>query len=333
MKYTCNTCGARYAIPEERVKDAGENGLRVRCSRCRSIMAVSLVDMSQAAKGDDDITQPLGVRRKKRRASHVGEPLGTEVGMSAADVGPAPAMLSTSGVYRPLPGVDRAVTGLHMPKLAAAMPGRDWYAAFGGRARGPYSRVELELLAEQGRVRSSTLIWRPGFDEWRRVRAEGNPRDDELAWLRSIVEERKRQERAASDKAAREHGIHRLHLEDLAGPVKTPPPLPAIEYAELVDGSAKPKVLLVGKKLPSEAYPSHGDEAGLVYAADQVFGATRFGALPLSKNRAPGRGWRRRRAVLAGALLVALGVVLAAYTLPALGVSSPVVEALVSLLR
>lgn len=331
MKYACNTCGARYAIPDSRVRDAGEAGLRVRCSRCRAIMAVCLSDRGEA-RVDEDITQPLGVRRKKLR-TRAGDPvvqaLPTEVGMAAADAGPAPAALSSSGVYRPLPGVSRAVTGLHMPGLSAAMPGRDWYAAFGGRARGPYSRTELELLAEQGRVRSSTLVWRPGFDEWRRVRGEGKPHDADLAWLRGIVDERKRRERAVSDKAAREHGIHRLHLEDLAAPPKTPPPLPVVNYAAHDDASTKRPVLLVGRKRPSER---HEDE--LAFAADRVFGAPRLGEPPVRDAAHFARRSRQRRAFVAGALLAALGVVLAAYTLPALGLLPPtVVEALVSLLR
>lgn len=332
MKYACNTCGARYAIPDSRVVAAGEQGLRVRCSRCRAIMAVCLSDRGEVVH-DDDITQPLGVRHKKLRAP-MSDPamqvLPTEVGMAAADAGPAPAALSRSGVYRPLPGVSRGVTGLHMPTVGAAMPGRDWYAAFGGRARGPYSRTELELLAEQGRVRSSTLVWRPGFEAWRRVRGEGKPHDRDLDWLRGIVDARKRRERAASDRAAREHGIHRLHLDDLGAPPKTPPPLPVVDYTELDGASTKRPVLLVGRKLPKAQRPS---EDALAFAADRVFGQPQLGETRVRELERSERR-TRHRAFLAGALLAGFGVVLVAYTLPALGLLPPtVVEAVLSLLR
>lgn len=336
MKYACNTCGARYAIPDSRVRAAGEQGLRVRCSRCRAIMAVCLGDGGQATH-EEDITQPLGVRRRRRRRGHAPardvavQVLPTEVGMAAADAGPAPAALSASGVYRPLPGVGRGVTGLHMPKVGAAMPGRDWYAAFGGRARGPYSRTELELLAEQGRVRSSTLVWRPGFDAWRRVRGEGKPEDVDLDWLRGIVAARKRRERAISDRAAREHGIHRLHLDDFATPPKTPPPLPVVDYTGEDGASAKRPVLLVGRKLPKG---QHEGEQDLAFAADRMFGEPRLGEPKVSGLEHAARRSRHRRAFLAGALIAAFGVVLVAYTLPAVGLLPPaVVEALLSLLR
>lgn len=333
MKHACNSCGARYAIPESRVKAAGKQGLRVRCSRCRAIMAVCWSDVG-AAKADEDITQPLGVRRNRMSipARGVAAPMHTEVGMAAADAGPAPAVLSSSGVYRPLPGVSRSVTGLHMPSVGAAMPGRDWYAAFGGRARGPYSRAELELLAEQGRVRSSTLVWRPGFAGWQRVRDDGGPHEGELAWLRDIVLERKRRERAASDKAAREHGIHRIHLDDLSTP-KTPP-LPVMPRDSAAVGDADRPVLLVGRSLPSDSFASEGEPA---YAADKVFGQTRFGALGRKASPARDAGERRllyRRAFLVGALVAVLGFGLALYVLPALGIVSPdVVAAFASLFR
>ena len=41
MNYGCLSCGAEYSIPDTRVQKAGVDGLRVRCSRCRAIMAVS----------------------------------------------------------------------------------------------------------------------------------------------------------------------------------------------------------------------------------------------------------------------------------------------------
>lgn len=318
MKYACNTCGSRYAIPDSRVMAAGEKGLRIRCSSCRSIMAVCFGDRGEIIH-DDDVTPPQG--RRSRTAGGVDamlQALPTEVGMAAMDAGPTPAALSSSGIYRPLPGVERGVTGVHMPVAAAAMPGRDWYAAFGGRPRGPYSRAELELLADQGRVRSSTLVWRPGFESWHRVRGEGKPNDEALAWLRGIVDARKRRERVAAERASREHGIHRLHLEDFSSQLKTPPPIPTVEHKE----GTSPHVLFVGRSMPS-------------FAADRVFGAPRLGETPLHKAALLERQ-RRHHALsfTAGAVFVALGLVLVTYTLPALGVSpEALLEAALTLAR
>ncbi|MFZ9889724.1 MAG: GYF domain-containing protein, partial [Myxococcota bacterium] len=215
MNTSCHSCGARYAIPDERVAAAGLPGLRVRCSRCRAIMVV---------------VQPAPVpAMDEGAASTVEAPLlATEVGIPAYRAGPLPGRVAAGGGLEVIDGVKRAVTGLHLPRtgLGNSARQREWFAAFGGRARGPYSRAELELLAREGRVRSSSLVWRPGFEQWRRVRGEGDALDVELDWLRALARERKAQESAAAARASLEHGVHRFQLNDASASAPEPPSLP-----------------------------------------------------------------------------------------------------------
>ncbi len=46
-----------------------------------------------------------------------------------------------------------------------------WYLARGDKQYGPFADRELLLLAERGGLRNDDLLWRPGFETWKPVRA------------------------------------------------------------------------------------------------------------------------------------------------------------------
>jgi hypothetical protein len=54
VRFTCRSCSRGYSIPDERVRAAGESGLRIRCKSCRAIMAVD-VKTADAASGEGKI--------------------------------------------------------------------------------------------------------------------------------------------------------------------------------------------------------------------------------------------------------------------------------------
>lgn len=265
MRFACMSCGAKYSVPDGRLEAAGAGGLRVRCSRCRAIMVVS---QSQGAMFADAETQ-LGSAfaaasartlraanedddtKKERRPAHLrqagGGALGQELAAISQDVA-IPAALSASGVYRPMPGVTRDVTGLFFSDLETLkregkpVASRVWYAAIGNRPRGPYSASEVISLAQKGKVREGTLVWRPGFATWKRVKDGDAGTAEDLSWLRNIVSARLRREREAEERA-RARGIASLNLtRTSSGPVSSVhgsavwsvpdmPPLPADDDA------------------------------------------------------------------------------------------------------
>jgi len=242
-----------------------------------------------------------------------------------ATPGPAPAALSGSGVFRPLPGVERGVTGMHMA-MTSGTPSDEWYAAFGGRARGPFSHQELSLLAEKGRIRASTLVWKPGFNGWRRVQCENRSVDRDLRWLRSLISTRKRRERKAVEKAELRQGIQRIRLRrgEFLEPSKTPPPMPNGEMLDEDYAAAhRPPVLVVGKRMPP------------TLAVDRLFPDAHLPEVTVRESTLV-RERRRYRAQMftAGALLTAAGILTVGYALPALGVDtlSPLFRFLVALL-
>jgi len=380
MRFTCKSCSRSYAIPDERVRDAGGAGLRIRCKSCRAIMAIDVgtavastrtssaplddltlpappsphLDLPHLASSDDETedvtanerqrlrrgadkaservlaemsgpvpeasseeasatpihtkparkdtraaapssTSPARPSRSRRQGGSSSGSLG-HVDVDAGFVTPAmtdvhaafelpeglPAALSPSGIYRPMPGVDRRVRGV------ALDPRRDmrqrWYAAIDGEPRGPFSEDELVRMAHEGRIRGRTLVWRPGFDAWTRIRAQSGERDD-LGWLRAVVVERKRSELIAAERAKRAMGIHAIHLADKDDGTSYPPQLP-------LDAQEPASLSLV--------------DAALVGGPHAV--GTHFQDEPRHRVLA---------ATVAGALMGALLVVVLFYTVPA----------------
>lgn len=259
MRFACLSCGAKYSVPDGRLEAAGAAGLRVRCSRCRAIMVVSEsqravftgaiaegpnllgLRMARATAANEDEDTQKELRVVRRRASSSGGGLAQQTsGEREVDM---PAALSASGVYRPMPGVTRDVTGLFFSDLdtlkreGKPVASRVWYAAIGNRPRGPYSASEIISLAQKGKLRDSTLVWRPGFSAWKRVKDGYAGSAEDLSWLRNIVSARLRRERDAEARA-QARGIASLNLtRTSAGPrplhgsavwsLPDMPPLPA----------------------------------------------------------------------------------------------------------
>ncbi len=257
MRFACLSCGAKYSVPDGRLEAAGIGGLRVRCSRCRAIMVVSesqravfsgaitegsdvlgLRNAPFASRDDEDTKKEL--RAVRRRAGSSDAALGQAV-VGERDVG-IPAALSASGVFRPMPGVTRDVTGLFFSDLdtlkreGKPVASRVWYAAINNRPRGPYSASEMISLAQKGKVREGTLVWRPGFGTWKSVRDGYAGGAEDLSWLRNVIGARQRREQDA-ELRARTHGIASLNVtRTSSGPrphgsavwsIPEMPPLPA----------------------------------------------------------------------------------------------------------
>lgn len=184
MKFQCETCAAKYVIPDERV--AGRF-LRVRCKRCREIMEV------------------LGPRQTT--GAHSSAP----PSWSQQDVATDQPMLSAhgtssdpfvaaggSGVWG-LDGtpadLDHTEDGLQVtarlkPVVPPPLPsehadGAQWYVSIQSQPRGPFTQDEMRLLAARGRVHTRTRVWRTGMASW--VRLEECPA---LGFLHRVVRSR-----------------------------------------------------------------------------------------------------------------------------------------------
>ncbi len=301
VDYGCLSCGAKYAIPDTRVQKAGVDGLRVRCSRCRAIMAVSsnmagttpTAPPPRAKPSANDVSAAhAGVSSSSslswssssssspssspsERASGPVSALVTGVMRNPfADVA-APAAMSANGLQS-AQGVSREVTGVFMGLLASALDGAPhgefdaaptvageddlhptperrrridvFYAAIEGRARGPFSSREMLVLAEKGKIRAGTLLWKSGASGWKPLK---HVVDFDVSFLVDAVRTRKRREREAELLSERRLGIMPVRLErqtvrpllpDGAGSARraNAPALPFDAYFDDVDAGNAP---------------------------------------------------------------------------------------------
>ncbi len=229
MNYGCMSCGAKYAIPDARLRTAGVDGLRIRCSRCRAIMAVSST-MAHLAPAPKAVASGPSQRLKHQHDARAP-------GVSAD----APSMALVTGVIKN-PFADfatpdaragheataRDVTGVFLPLMASvgaaalsspsapARPTRSrldppsFYAAIDGRARGPYAAAEMLILAQKGKIRASTLVWKPGCGGWKPLK---HIADFDVSLFLDAVHTRKRRERDAEAMAERRLGIVPVRIE------------------------------------------------------------------------------------------------------------------------
>jgi hypothetical protein len=211
VNYACLSCGAKYSIPDTRVQKAGREGLRIRCSRCRAIMAVS-TSMLSDHRADDAFGPP---------AAAPTTTLITGVMMNPFASAALPSQFAASGDV--VVGADRNVTGVFLRAEDADLglrtkpqrptqlrPSDRFYAAINGEARGPFSAQEMLMLAEKGKVRAGTLLWRPQSSGWTPLK---NVTEYDVEFLRAAVRDRKRREREAELLAQRKLGITPVRLE------------------------------------------------------------------------------------------------------------------------
>lgn len=281
-------------------------------------------------------------------ASLDSTPEGAALAELGGDDHAVPAALSMSGVFRPMPGVQRQVTGFFFPELEElrgearqVKSSRLWYAAIDHRPRGPFAATEMIDLAEKGKIRDATLVWRPGFAAWRKVRhgaSAGSPED--LSWLRKPVLARKLREIEAQDRAQR-MGIPAVSLTRSSsggrrstwsgGAEGLPPPLPSADDPAALPATTEPRAMQGALELalfgppdafepvelrcasldaaPSELLASPLPVLGLMDAGAVASGASEVLPFAWRADELPpteGARVRRRKRVLVAAALIAL---------------------------
>lgn len=197
MNYSCLSCRAKYVIPDRRVVAAGADGLRVRCSRCRAIMAVHLATTEAMQAGAaSTAAMTTGVMRNPFAA--VAMPQGED---GLAENG---ASRDVTGIFLPM------LSSLDAPAQQKEQSNRLFFAAIEGRSRGPFTAREMIMLAEKGKVRANTLVWRAGATGWKPLRSVT---EFDVGWLQDAVRRRKRREQEAEKVTLQKHGITPILLE------------------------------------------------------------------------------------------------------------------------
>lgn len=261
MNYACLSCGAKYSIPDTRVNKAGADGLRVRCSRCRAIMAVS-TSMAKGHRGADDrndvfartggvsaavASTPLVTGVMKNPFAEVAVPSSFSLGSMDGGAGQAISR-EVTGIFMPmLASVEGAVDNDSMPPTSTStstttakkLRADIFYCAIEGRARGPFTSREMLMLAEKGKVRAGTLMWKPGATGWKPLK---HVAEFDVSFLIDAVRTRKQREREAAILAEKRLGISPVRLErqtvrplSSSSRAGSPPSLPFDAFYDDVD--------------------------------------------------------------------------------------------------
>lgn len=190
-------------------------------------MAVHASSELHARIGDDPVTAS-GTNSMSRRQQSGSRP----------SLNPFAALpvLTSDGMAE---GASRDVTGVFMPMLASVdapaseASARVFFAALDGRSRGPFTAKEMLTLADKGRLRSSTLVWRAGASGWRPLKLVT---EYDVSWLLDAVKRRGRREHEHEDAALQKAGIAPILLERRAiRAVTAPTGAPALPLEAALD--------------------------------------------------------------------------------------------------
>ena len=95
------------------------------------------------------------------------------------------------------------------------------------------------MLAQKGKIRASTLVWKPGCSGWKPLK---HVVDFDVAILLDAVRARKRREREAEGLAQRRLGISPVRLERQTVRPREAPALPFDALLDFDDATAVPQV-------------------------------------------------------------------------------------------
>lgn len=169
MRFTCEHCNTRYAIPDQRI--AGRV-LKIRCKRCRSVVEVMGPPPAGAPGAFEAMAQVASVNTRVERV----------------DVSAVRPELEhrLNGVHLPsqISDVKQAIPR-HAPRREPAE--QEWWIGLRGKPTGPLGRDELLVYAQRGALTLRTYAWRTGQGSWQRIdKAPG------LAFLRDAIQRRQR---------------------------------------------------------------------------------------------------------------------------------------------
>lgn len=114
------------------------------------------------------------------------------------------ASRDVTGIFLPM------LSSLELPQQQTEQSNRLFFAAIDGRSRGAFTAREMVMLAEKGKIRANTLVWRAGAQGWKPLRSVT---EFDVGWLQDAVRRRKRREQEAEKVTLHKHGITPILLE------------------------------------------------------------------------------------------------------------------------
>lgn len=148
MNVTCNKCGKRYVISDDKV--AGKSSVKIRCKQCQNLISVAV----PGATGNGEAAFAAGSS-------------GISTASSITAVAPASSSPSRPG------GVVPSLSPQWDEDRTRAMPPMDtsaqWFAMIAGKQQGPFDVGTLQAKVGLNEVTLRTYLWKPGMEGWKRA--------------------------------------------------------------------------------------------------------------------------------------------------------------------
>ena len=164
MKFSCQSCHAKYSIPDERVEN---KVVRLACQKCGAEIVVrgpvsspALTQPPPAAAfrstdvDDDEPEEP----RETTRIANLSE-LETMRQRAIAEAAEAKAAEVKKKAKPPPPPAD------HDEEL------REWMTLVQSEQRGPFTVEEILAQTRAGALHEKSYVWKEGMPEWQRLGA------------------------------------------------------------------------------------------------------------------------------------------------------------------
>lgn len=134
MNVTCDKCGKRYVISDDKV--VGKTSVKIRCKQCQNLISVP-------------VTAPVAAPPQVKAPAPSG-------GAKPASGGVVPQQRS--------PWEEESTRA--MPPLDTTA---QWFAMLGGKQQGPFDLGELQRRVSAGEVTLRTYLWKAGMGDWKRA--------------------------------------------------------------------------------------------------------------------------------------------------------------------
>ena len=142
MNVTCNNCGKKYVISDDKV--AGKASVKIRCKQCQSLISVAVAGGASAGTAAGASSPSGAYASRPSRAGHAVT--------SSPSKPPAPEWADEQ--TRAMPAMDTSAT---------------WYAMVQGKQVGPLDLRALSEKVSAGEVTLRTYLWKPGMGDWKRA--------------------------------------------------------------------------------------------------------------------------------------------------------------------
>lgn len=140
MNVTCNKCGKRYVIADEKI--AGKASVKIRCKQCQNLIQLTGGTASSASSA----------------AMPAAAALVTSASPSAV------SMSGEAGAAQRSPWEDEATRAMPAPDLTT-----QWFAMIQGKQEGPLDLRGLGMKVNGGEITLRTYLWKPGMEGWKRA--------------------------------------------------------------------------------------------------------------------------------------------------------------------